>query len=177
MNQRLADLHAELGIPADYAQLRNLPCCDEASVLTPLGLDALGRDQFATPDTASAWQSMRDAAASQGVVLQLVSAFRSVDYQAAIIRRKLQQGQSMDDILQVSAAPGFSEHHTGCALDLTTPDSPMLESSFDTTAAFAWLQQYAADFGFSMSYPPANPCGIAYEPWHWAYQPQVSLKA
>lgn len=170
MSDALRQIHAELGIAPDYANRRGLVLCPQASQLTPLGLDVLSRDQFAAPAAAIAWASMRDAAALQGIALQLVSAFRSIDYQAALIRRKLQQGQSIDDILQVSAAPGYSEHHTGLAFDLTTPGSELLEISFADTSAFAWLMQNAADFGFYLSYPQGNPYGIAYEPWHWAFR-------
>ncbi|WP_374536422.1 M15 family metallopeptidase [Chitinimonas taiwanensis] len=174
---RLARLHAELDIRADHPQLQALPCCSEASLLVPLGLDAFGRDQFAEPTTAAAWHAMQAAALADGVVLQLSSAFRSVDYQAGLIRRKLAQGQSIDAILTVSAAPGHSEHHTGRALDITTPNSEALEQSFEHTPAFAWLLLHAARFGFRLSYPRNNPYGIAYEPWHWCYAPAATTTA
>jgi hypothetical protein len=42
-----------------------------------------------------------------------VSAFRSVERQAEIVRRKLAAGGRIEEILTVCAPPGFSEHHTG----------------------------------------------------------------
>ena len=123
------------------------------------------------PAAAEAWRAMRAAAAVEAVELQVVSAFRSVDYQAGIMRRKLEQGQCMSDILRISAAPGYSEHHSGRALDLTTPGYPALETEFEQSEAFAWLTARAAGFGFVLSFPRDNPFGIAYEPWHWAWQP------
>ena len=114
---------------------------------------------------------MRKRAQSDGVTLQLVSAFRSVDYQAQILRRKLERGQSMDEILAVSAAPGFSEHHTGRALDLTTPGSPVLEEPFEGTKAFDWLRTHAGEHGFHLSFPLNNRHGLLYEPWHWCFRP------
>lgn len=164
-------LHGTLGIPADYAAQRRLQPCPQASILMPLGVDALGRDQFADPSAAVAWLRMQDAAADSGITLQLVSVFRSISYQAGLIRRKLDQGQPLADILRVSAAPGFSEHHGGCAFDLTTPGFEMLETVFEDSPAFAWLQSHAAAYGFVMSYPRDNPQGFIYEPWHWCYQP------
>ena len=113
---------------------------------------------------------MRKAAADEGIALDLVSAFRSVDHQATIIRRKREAGQNIAAILAVSAAPGFSEHHTGRALDLTTPGCPPLERHFEATDAFRWLEARAASFGFRLSYPEGNHHGIAYEPWHWYFQ-------
>jgi D-alanyl-D-alanine carboxypeptidase len=86
------------------------------------------------------------------------------------VRRKLAAGVSVEDVLCVNAPPGFSEHHTGRALDLTTPRSPVLETGFEQTPAFAWLLSRADEFGFVLSYPRGNPCGFQYEPWHWCYR-------
>ena len=91
-----------------------------------------------------------------------------MEYQARLIRKKINAGQSIDDILAVVAAPGFSEHHTGRAVDIATPGSRPLTEEFENSPAFQWLNQRAAEFGFSMSYPPGNPSGFIYEPWHWA---------
>jgi D-alanyl-D-alanine carboxypeptidase len=77
----------------------------------------------------------------------------------------------LDDILAVNTAPGFSEHHSGRALDLSTPGEAAAEESFESTSAFAWLCAHAARFGFVLSYPRDNPHGIVYEPWHWCLKP------
>ncbi|HEB94537.1 MAG TPA: D-alanyl-D-alanine carboxypeptidase family protein, partial [Gammaproteobacteria bacterium] len=95
-------------------------------------------------------------------------AFRSVEYQANIILRKMENNLKLSDILRFSAAPGYSEHHTGCALDLTTTDIDDLCENFDQTIAFEWLQQHGINYGFSLSYPKNITHKIAYEPWHWA---------
>jgi len=167
--RRIRALHTALGIPADYAQRHRLPLQREARSLVSVGPDIYGREQRLLAPAARAWQSMVPAAAAAGVELQLVSAYRSVSYQEGILRRKLEQGQVIDDVLQVSAAPGFSEHHSGRAVDVTTPGFPVLEEPFEESAAFAWLGEHAARFGFSMSFPRGNPHGVAYEPWHWAW--------
>ena len=106
--------------------------------------------------------------------LLLVSAFRSIARQHEIVAAKLARGQQLDAILQVSAAPGFSEHHTGRAVDIGTPDSPALEEVFEQTPAFAWLQANAACFGFVLSFPRGNACGYLYEPWHWCYRQETA---
>ena len=103
-------------------------------------------------------------------MLQVVSAYRSVAYQEGILRGKLERGQAMEDILRVSAAPGYSEHHSGRALDLTTPGFTALEEEFERSDAFAWLTENAGAFAFRLSFPRDNPHDIAYEPWHWAWQ-------
>jgi D-alanyl-D-alanine carboxypeptidase len=167
--RRVASLHRAFGIPGDYARQRALPLQMEARDLTEIGPDIYQRPQRLIPSAAAAWRAMVGAAAADGIELQLVSAFRSTDYQCGILRRKLGQGQSIAEILRVSAAPGYSEHHSGRAVDLTTPGAPALEETFEESAAFDWLQRRAAEFGFRMSYPRDNPHGVAYEPWHWAW--------
>jgi len=104
-------------------------------------------------------------------VLKLVSAFRSVDRQVEIVREKLAEGASIDEILSASAPPGFSEHHTGRAVDITSDGAAPLEIEFEQTPAFRWLSKNAARFGFVLSYPAGNPYGYDYEPWHWCFRP------
>lgn len=163
----LRELHQELGIHADYGKASGQPSFDDAAELVEVGPNLVGRMQQLTPLAAERWAAMVAAAARENVVLLIVSGFRSVDYQAALIRNKISAGQQIGDILKVNAAPGFSEHHTGRAVDIATPGSRPLTEEFETSVAFAWLQRRAADFGFSMSYPRDNAWGISYEPWHW----------
>ena len=149
-SRRVAALHASLGIPDDYAESRGLALQPESRKLACIGTDIYDRQQHLMPEAASAWQAMRKSAATYGINLQVVSGFRSVDYQAGIVKRKLESGQSINEILRVSAAPGYSEHHTGRALDLTTPDSPVLEEPFENSEAFAWLTDHAGEFGLPL---------------------------
>lgn len=168
--RRIARMHRELGIAGDYAERSGLPLHAEPGVLADAGPDMFGREQRMTPQTLLAWQRMTTAAADDGVELLLVSAFRSADYQADLIRRKLASNRTLEDILTVNAAPGFSEHHTGRAIDIATPGSPPLEVEFEHTLAFDWLSRHAQRFGFRLSYPRNCPGAISYEPWHWCFQ-------
>lgn len=166
----IAERLAELGIPADYALRHRMPLQPESRQLVSIGADIYERTQRLAPGAARAWRRMREAARMDGIDLQVVSAFRSADYQTAIVERKLRSGQAIDEILRVSAAPGYSEHHSGRALDLTTPAYAVLEEEFETSPAFAWLQGAASRYGFWMSFPRDNRHGVAYEPWHWAWR-------
>lgn len=164
----LRKLHAELGIPADYGRAVGMPEFPEATELVEVGPNLVGRMQRLTPTAAERWRAIVAAAAADGIRLLIVSGFRSVAYQAALIRKKIEAGRSIDEILAVNAAPGFSEHHSGRAVDIATPGSRPLTEEFETTVAFRWLETEALRFGFSMTYPRDNPWGIAYEPWHWS---------
>lgn len=160
----------ELGVPADYGRHRSLKQQREPRRLTFVGYDVHDRPQWLAPRAAGAWLRMRHAAALGQVELQLVSAFRSIAYQVSIIERKLARGQDMAQILDVSAAPGYSEHHTGRAIDVTTPGFASLEEEFEQSPAFRWLTHNAVKYGFSLSFPRGNRHGIAYEPWHWCWK-------
>ena len=164
----LRELHEELGIPADYAAAGGPPSFDEAQELIEVGPNLVGRMQRLTPEAARQWRAMVAAADQVGIQLLIVSGFRGVEYQAGLIRKKLEAGQAIEEILRVNAAPGFSEHHTGRAVDIATPGSRPLTEEFEDTDAFRWLTSRAIEFGFSLTYPRDNPWGIAYEPWHWS---------
>lgn len=168
LNESQASLHQALGIPADYAQARGLPYYPEATELVEVGPNLVGRMQRLTPEAAASWQQMQEAAAADGIRLMIASGFRSFDYQAELIRNKLGAGQTLEEILAVNAAPGFSQHHTGTAVDIVTPGSRPLTEDFESSDAFRWLTANAAGHGFSMTYPRGNRNGIVYEPWHWA---------
>jgi len=168
--RRIVETACALGVPRNYGRQRGLLLVREPRDLASIGIDIHDREQWLTPRAARAWLRMRNAAASERIDLHVVSAFRSAEYQLGIIRRKLERGIVMDEILRVSAAPGYSEHHSGRALDITTPGYAALEETFEHSPAFAWLRREGRRFGFALSYPPGNLHGIAYEPWHWCWR-------
>jgi zinc D-Ala-D-Ala carboxypeptidase len=172
---RVARSLAALGIPASYATDRRLPLHGEAAELVSIGFDIHGRERQLAPEAAVKWEELLSAALRDGITLQLVSAFRSLEYQQRIFERKLAAGQSLEQILVVNVPPGYSEHHTGRAVDLTTPGCPPLSEEFETTAAFAWLERNGPRIGFTMSYPRGNPFGVIYEPWHWALHVAIKM--
>jgi|SRR5690625_1982946 len=159
-----------LGIDTGAFAARGLRPVEEARRLEVVQRDADGREHRLTPDAAGAWRTMRQAAEGDGITLFVVSAYRSVERQIGIIRRKLDAGKTLEQILIENAPPGYSEHHTGRALDLGTSGEPLLELTFGETAAFAWLHRHAPEFDFLLSYPENNAQGFQYEPWHWCYQ-------
>lgn len=166
---RVLGFWKELGIAPSVVKLRKLPVFVEAQRLQPVGLGTDGRDKLLVPGAASAWAAMRMAADDDGVALLLVSAFRSIDYQASLIRNKLAKGRVIEEILTVNAPPGCSEHHSGRAVDIGEAGCPPLEEVFDQTEAFRWLTANAARYGFTMTYPKGNAEGYLYEPWHWCW--------
>jgi D-alanyl-D-alanine carboxypeptidase len=160
-----------LGMGWAEANALGLPEHSEPARLVLAGQDRYRRPLWLLEPAARAWRTLRSAAALDGVQIDAISGFRSIEYQAGIFRRKLNRGLSLEQILRVNAAPGFSEHHSGRAIDIGTRGEPPAEVSFESTTAFAWLQTNAHRFGFRLSYPRDNPSGIQYEPWHWCWHP------
>ncbi|MEG2805090.1 M15 family metallopeptidase [Stenotrophomonas sp.] len=168
----LAQRLAQLGLDADaYAADTGLALEAEPAQLSLAGRDRYRRPLWLRRAAARGWQRLQRAAALDGVALDAISGYRSHAYQLGIFERKRARGLAVADILTVNAAPGYSEHHSGDALDIGTPGEPPAEESFEQTAAFAWLQDNAGRFGFALSYPRDNPHGIVYEPWHWRWRP------
>ncbi len=121
---------------------------------------------------AQKFQAMSAAAARDGVSLVPISGFRSVsEQQHVFFDVKAQRGQVATKRAEVSAPPGYSEHHTGYAVDIGDGRSPAtnLNPNFEKTAAFKWLMKNSAYYSFELSFPKNNPHGVSYEPWHWRF--------
>ncbi|WNC86970.1 D-alanyl-D-alanine carboxypeptidase family protein [Thermosynechococcus sp. QKsg1] len=121
---------------------------------------------------AERFRAMVAAAQQEGVVLVPLSGFRSKqDQDYLFFEVKEQRAQRASERALVSAPPGYSEHHTGYAIDIgdgARPDTHLSEA-FEDTPAFRWLEKNAARFSFELSFPRHNPQGVSYEPWHWRF--------
>ena len=168
-----APLIASLGLGENFLAHYRPPPQNEAAEheLQPIAYADTLKPILATAKTTICWKKMSSAAAQDRISLYVISGFRSIEYQFDIIQRKLNAGQDMNQILEISALPGFSEHHTGRAVDLGQTGTPPLTEEFEQTNAFNWLQSHAKEFSFSISYPRGNQHGIAFEPWHWLCSP------
>jgi zinc D-Ala-D-Ala carboxypeptidase len=166
---RVAHALAMLGISDEDIARTRLPFHREPEQLTLAERGIDGTEHTLIPLAAAAWKEMKAAANDDGIELYVVSAFRDLASQADIVREKLERGMPLPTIFTLSAPPGYSEHHTGRAVDINTPGSIPREIPFEETAAFDWLMAHASRFGFVMSYPRNNALGFSYEPWHWIF--------
>lgn len=139
------------------------------SELEPITSD--GRIQLRKA-AAKKFKAMRAAAQADGVVLVAISGYRTQEQQQHLFFDiKAQRGQVATQRAEVSAPPGYSEHHTGYAVDIGDGKTPAtnLSTNFENTAAFKWLEENAAYYSFELSFPKGNPQGVSYEPWHWRF--------
>jgi zinc D-Ala-D-Ala carboxypeptidase len=159
----------EFGISPDIIVSRSLTLYPEATELVVAHTDHNGKDYLLIQPAADAWRAMKAAASAESIYLRIFSAFRSIQHQTQILRTKLEKGLTLENILRVNAPPGYSEHHSGRAIDLTTDGVRSLEQEFEQTPAFHWLTENAGRFGYSLSFPRNNRYGYMYEPWHWCF--------
>jgi D-alanyl-D-alanine carboxypeptidase len=94
---------------------------------------------------------MLNAAAADGVTIDVMSSYRSYADQQSLVA----SNHNSDDLV---ARPGHSEHQLGTTVDLGGGDE--------------WLAANASRFGFVNSYPATrSPTWTCYqaEPWHYRY--------
>ncbi|MDT8346550.1 MAG: M15 family metallopeptidase [Flavobacteriaceae bacterium] len=142
-----------------------------------------------TPEADSAFIAMKNKAAEDGIILQIVSGFRSYERQKSIWNTKFNTyansldntSEIIDKITEYSSFPGTSRHHWGTDVDLIdtskpTPKHLLVAQNYSETGVycdlFYWMQLYAKDFGFYLVYDAhTERKGFNYEPWHYSYLP------
>lgn len=138
--------------------------------LVSVGKTPWGTTQELRTDAAQSFLDMQAAARREGIHLVPISGFRSIkDQEGVFFDIKGERRQTASERALVSAPPGYSEHHTGYALDIGTKPFTGLTEEFENTAAYAWLEENAMRWHFELSFPRDNPDGIMYEPWHWRW--------
>ena len=113
---------------------------------------------------ATAYNKMAADMKAAGVPITISSPYRSFATQTWLYNGYVaQDGQAKADTY--SARPGFSEHQTGLAFDISH------SGDFSATKQFAWLVDNAYKYGFILRYPKGCDAitGYEFEPWHWRY--------
>ena len=118
-------------------------------------------------------------AAGKAYNIGVQSAYRSASKQSELYWRKVNEYKSRySDPVQVQTKagevvkrPGYSEHNLGLAVDLYGSGDHSLTSSFANTAAYKWLMENCADYGFILRFPKGKEAitGVIYESWHFRY--------
>jgi len=123
------------------------------------------------PEAALALMKLIYAARDQGIWIVPVSGFRSILDQEKLFTAQIQKLGSPEAAAKWSAPSGYSEHHTGYAIDLADGKFPKQDITYEfaKTDAFQWLSLHAREFSFELSFPENNPQGVSYEPWHWRF--------
>lgn len=143
--------------------------------------------------SAAAADSLLDmiaAGQAAGHNLMVCSGYRSYERQRQLydnqVASQLDEGKTQEqaeaDAAHVVAYPGTSEHASGLAADIVTPEYLAQYSSltrgFEDTDAFDWLIRHCTEYGFILRYPEdkTDITGIIYEPWHFRFVGQTAAE-
>ena len=149
---------------------------DDLSDIKYFAADRGAEGRFMRVAAADAFHSMAEEAEKQGIELVITTAYRSYSFQATLYNNYVaRDGQAAAD--RYSAKPGYSEHQTGLAADISSASvGYRLTAEFAGTAEGKWLSENAHLFGFIIRYPEGKEdiTGYQYEPWHIRYVGNVA---
>jgi hypothetical protein len=149
----------------------------------------VGKNHVLLPKVDESFRKMYTAAQKQGIIIKVVSSYRSFDRQKSIWNRKFTnfKSQGMTDekaiakIIEYSTLPGTSRHHWGTEIDIIDAGPPeegdvLLPHKFHDQGPYntlrEWMESHAQDYGFFLPYTQdENRTGFKYEPWHYSYAP------
>lgn len=112
-------------------------------------------------------EDMLNKAQDDGVDIFVRSSYRSFSEQQAL-KGAYTVTYGAGTANAFSADQGYSEHQLGTTIDFSASRSEALSAAFESTKAFAWLEDNAHKYGFVLSYPKDNSYYV-YEPWHWRF--------
>lgn len=146
-------------------------------------LEEVDNEQLIDARIVEAWNQWRNDAIEAGHQLFFASGYRSVERQTNNYENRIQgyvnDGYTEEEARELTeeyiAVPGYSEHHTGLALDIVDQEwiaqGNSLSPDYDTQESQQWLVETMADYGFILRYPEGKEeiTGINYESWHFRY--------
>ena len=140
-------------------------------------------------EPGKAFEKMQTQAKKEGIVLEIVSGYRSYVRQKSIWNRKykfnkaagLSPKKNISKIIEYSTIPGTSRHHWGTDVDVIDGSKPkegdvLVTEKFHGKGPYSelriWMKRHAEKYGFYLPYTQnTNRKGFYYEPWHYSYAP------
>ncbi len=125
-------------------------------------------NMYLNQECKNAFIEMAKKAEAEGYNLRAISTYRTLEYQENLYNNYVKHdGIEIADTY--SARSGYSEHHTGLAIDVD--NKTLSYNNFENTKEFNWMQENAYKYGFILRYPKQFEylTGYIYEPWHYRY--------
>jgi D-alanyl-D-alanine carboxypeptidase len=117
---------------------------------------------------ANGYRALKAAVSKAGKgTLCLNSGYRSFNTQANTYNTDVKRyGKAVAENL--AAHPGYSEHQTGLAADVSTTALGCRITNFGKSLASTWIANNGWQYGFIIRYPNGETAttGYQYEPWH-----------
>ena len=152
-------------------------------------LNLVGSTHKLQKEVFEAFTKMKKEALKEGILLQIVSAYRSINRQEEIWNRKfttyISEGnlpqQAIKKIIEYSTIPGTSRHHWGTDIDIIdsiqkAPKKLLIDENYSRGGSYSnlkiWMDNNAEKFGFYLVYDD-DPLrkGFKFEPWHYSFMP------
>ena len=122
------------------------------------------------------YKKLKKELENDGVTIELDSVYRSVKEQQQLWDDWSKDPEKgIEYVKKYVAVPGYSEHHTGLAIDICLKkDGKLVYENDDMIAdreTFAKIHKKLAKYGFILRYLEGRDetTGYAYEPWHLRY--------
>lgn len=137
--------------------------------LVPVDDEKYGYWNMIRADVYEEFKKMSADAQKDNVTLFIASPYRSYNDQK-ILYNSYVASDGVKKADTYSARPGYSEHHTGLAMDLI-PEFGLELDTFENSDGFKWMQENGYKYGFILRYPKDKEyiTGYMYEPWHYRY--------
>ena len=171
--------------PFDYLVLVNkenrLPQNYESQVELIDVENSFGAKYRIEKETYDHFVKLREAVLKKGIQIELDSVYRSVARQQEIVD-EFTKTSGADYVKKYVAVPGYSEHHTGLAVDICLVEYGKIiddnDAMIERKETFKEIHGELANFGFILRYLPGkdNITGYSYEPWHFRYVGEKAAK-
>ena len=151
-----------------------LPDDWEEKVVLKEAVNKYGETKLVEEKALEQFLKLQEEVAKEGIDMQLDSTYRSVKEQQELWDEwTIEYGE--DYVKTYVAVPGYSEHHTGLAIDVCLDiDGKRVDDNDDMIAEkeiFEKIWAHLADYGFILRYPEGKEdiTGYGFEPWHFRY--------
>ena len=136
--------------------------------------NSLGETIIIEHETYESFTKLREELLARGIQIELDSVYRSVEDQKET-KQWFLENYGEEYTSQYVAEPGFSEHHTGLAVDIfVMRGDEQIRDNDDMiadTEDFEIIHQLLPKYGFILRYLKGKEdiTGYNYEPWHFRY--------
>lgn len=124
-------------------------------------------------ETFNYYEQLKKYLKTIGIEIVINEAYRSIEDQEKIVE-EFKNIYDEDILYKKVAVPGYSEHHTGLAIDIGLVFDKKEEEEENIKireALYQEMHKHLSKFGFILRYPKGKEeiTGYSYEPWHIRY--------
>lgn len=136
--------------------------------------NALGEDIKVEEKAYNQYLLLKKELEENGIVIDIESSHRSIEDQEYIWKDYTER-YGLEYTKKYAAVPGYSEHHTGLAIDICIRqgDKLIIENNdmMSHDEIFRYIHTFLTKYGFILRYPKGKEdiTGYKYEPWHLRY--------